>query len=703
MNICEHLTATARIFPERVALRDQQRDWTYAELDELSRIAAGHLAAAGVNPGDRVALILANVPAFPVWYYAALRRGAIAVAISTRLAPDEVAFAVGDCQARILVCGEQTELDRAALPDGVDAVLGVSDEGVWVAPDGKHQADASATAVSDWVDRDAEDPALILYTSGTTGFPKGATLSHRNVRSNVNAFNHLCNMRPGDRILLAVPLFHCFGQNALLNSALNVGATLVMQRGFDLAETKRLIKAERVTQLYGVPMMFQLLLESCSKPELESVNYCFSAAAPLAVEVSEAWQSKFQMPIHEGYGLTETSPFASYNHRLRYEPGSIGMPIDGVEMKIVDPETGRRCPPGELGEIAIRGPNVMLGYWNREAETREAIREGWFHSGDIGRVDERGYFSIVDRVKDMIAVGGLKVFPAEVERVLRELPEVAQAAVVGVPSRVLGEQVVAFVVLAKGTPNDEPQLTSIRRHAAAKLADYKVPRRIVAVAELPHNPSGKVLKTRLRELAAEAMSDPGMAPAPELRPPREDLTARPQAENDGIRTQVEQAHPAARRDLVGAFLVELVRRVSGDELVPDPHTPLVQAGLDSLMMVEIAERLQREVGAENPLPATLIFDYPTVRDLGDYLLEVLVGDGHTDSQPPAGSAEVAGADSAEVAGAGSPEVAAGPTEIAVADRSEIPTPGQSEVVGQSEIVGMSEAEATAELMRELEN
>ena len=366
MNVCECLTVNAVLFPERVALIFQGQQITYRQLDDLSAAAAEVLKSRGVEIGDRVAIQIGNCPAFPVWYYATLRLGAIAVSISTRLSDSEREYIIDHSGSRVLVSdGKTGEEDSATEPC------------IRVSRDGKSYDDvglAVAREPGQWHDADPNDPALILYTSGTTGFPKGATLSHRNVRSNVAAFNHLCQMKTTDSVLLAVPLFHCFGQNALLNSVLNVGATLVLQERFDLAESKQLIRRHRVNQLYGVPMMFQLLLDYCTKEDLESVDYCFSAAAPLAIQVAIDWEKKFSLPIYEGYGLTETSPFASYNHRNSFVAGSIGMPIDSVEMKIVDPETGEQREPDQLGEIAIRGPNVMLGYWNQPRNTKSDSR-----------------------------------------------------------------------------------------------------------------------------------------------------------------------------------------------------------------------------------------------------------------------------------------------------------------------------------------
>lgn len=621
MNICEHLTRTSRIVPHNVAIRFEGVSYTYAQLDRMVSIASDSLVRSGVVPGDRVALMLGNVPAFVVWYYAALRIGAIVASISTRSAIPEAVGLLQDCTAKCLVTSEERQFSmKGKLPGSVTTIIATSDT----------SDECNAQTLSedecrdrDWIDVSPDDPAVILYTSGTTGFAKGATLSHKNIRSNVCAFNHLCHMQPHDRMLLAVPLFHCFGQNALLNSALNVGATLVLQRAFDLNETKRLIRQERVTQLYGVPMMFQLLLESCEPKDLESVNYCFSAAATLPLQVSQQWQVKFGMPINEGYGLTETSPFASYNHRLHFVPGSIGTPIDSVEMKVVDTETGETCPPGELGEIAIRGPNVMLGYWNRKAETENVIRDGWFHSGDIGRVDEAGYFSIVDRVKDMISVGGLKVFPAEAERVLRKHPLVKDAAVVGIEEKVFGEQVVAFVVLEDRGKSGVNDLLEIKEYAKEQLANYKVPRIIVQIDELPRNPSGKVLKRELRSdrfremIANHAQEDEGSIETTHA-------VTRSRLRDPILRQRLAETHRKQHHRVAEAYLLELVQSLSGDEQLPDATLSFLDIGLDSLALVEISNQIQLELGRDFEIPATLVFDYPRICDLSKFLVEAII-------------------------------------------------------------------------------
>ena len=674
MNICEHLTVVARLFPDRTAICFEQQRFTYAQLDRLSASAADQLAAAGIRRGERVALMLPNVPSFVVWYYAALRLGAIAVSISTRLTASEVAFVVSDSGAKAFVSlASALATVQSELPSSIDKIFSTSESGDLC--DGQPMLPDDFTP-STWVETDPHEAALILYTSGTTGFAKGATLSHLNVRSNVHAFNHLCNMDADQRILLSVPLFHCFGQNALLNSALNVGATLVLQRQFDLNEAKRLIAEHQITQLYGVPMMFQLFLDSCQQADLASIKYCFSAAAPLPIQVSNSWNQKFGMPINEGYGLTETSPFASYNHRLQFVPGSIGTPIDLVEMKIVDMETGHPCEVGGLGEIAIRGPNVMLGYWNRPQDTKDAIRDGWFYSGDIGRCDERGYFYIVDRVKDMIAVGGLKVYPAEVERVLLDHAYVDQVAVVGVPEAVFGEQVVAFVVLNEQTQPTEHAFAQIWQHAKARLAQYKVPRQLIPIDQLPRNPSGKVLKTVLRQYDLQdiRLLSGADAAATDDKPHVTHMLATKLREPT-LRKQLEAAHAVSHGRIANLFVQQLIQQVSDSEELPSVDARFLEAGLDSLMLVEISSQIQAEIGPQHEVPTTLVFDHPRICDLANYLVTALNAD-----LSASGAKQPASKDAT----------------------TSLQQPGNVGLTRRQQIASMSEDQALAELERELD-
>lgn len=669
MNICEHLSVTAKLFPDKEALVFEGHRFTFAELEALSQAAAERLIESGVSRGDRVALMLPNVPSFVIWYYAALRVGGIAVSISTRSAASEASLLVSDCGARVFVTlAESHDAVQSELPECVENCFLVSELGdVYDGDLLKRSKACDAT----WVNADPDEAAVILYTSGTTGFAKGATLSHLNVRSNVHAFNHLCGMQPRDRILLAVPLFHCFGQNALLNAAFNVGATLVLQRAFDPTESKRLIADEQVTQLYGVPMMFQLFHDSCEPADFASVNYCFSAAATLPIQTSDRWLEKIGMPIYEGYGLTETSPFASYNHRTKYVPGSIGMPIDCVEMKIVDTETGQDCHAGELGEIAVRGPNVMLGYWNRPEDTATAIREGWFHSGDIGRVDPEGFFYIVDRVKDMISVGGLKVYPAEVERVLLDHPAVLQAAVIGFRDDVFGEKVAAFIV-PQASYSNEDMTSEILQHTKNNLANYKVPTAVAFVDELPRNASGKILKTKLREMdMATVIPDADLGKQSELGVDASEAISAKAVRAPTLRDQLASTYESRRLEVASTFVTNLVQAISGSEEIPDPQTRFLDAGLDSLMIVEMSSQIQVEIGTEQEVPATLVFDHPRICDLGEFLVQAL-----SPSDPS--------------------------KEVTTQPNTKSTSRPIQDMASQNEIANMTEREALEELMKELE-
>lgn len=623
MNICENIFTNAKLFADHTAIVFDERTLSYADVERLSSQAAKLLMDHGVERGDRVGILLPNVPAFAVWYYAVLRLGAVAVSISTRLTPEEVAFVINDCQARLLVTNEESnDSIRSNLPECVEHALAASDWADRI--EGDSLDDCPRLDAISFVHVEPDEPAAILYTSGTTGFPKGATLSHQNVRATVHAFNHLCQMQHEDRLLLAVPLFHCYGQNALLNAGLNVGATIVIQRRFDLNESKQLIVGHEITKLFGVPTTFQLICDCFEPSDLHSVEYCFSAAATLPIQLSNRWQEKFGMPIYEGYGLTETSPFASYNHRDHFVPGSIGTPVDLVEMKVVDPGSGEVCPTGSLGEIAIRGPNVMLGYWNRPEETATAIRNGWFHSGDIGRVDEAGFFYIVDRVKDMIAVGGMKVFPAEVERVLLDHPSVAEAAVVGFPDPVFGEKVVAFIVVADSSFDSH----KIQHHCQRHLASYKSPREIVHIEELPRNPTGKILKTRLRESDISGLRNwEESAPAGKPVEGESDRTTHghraPSNAAPPIVHKLRDVHPAGRQQAIASLILEELQEIVGQQDLPSAEQRLAETDLDSLMIIELCDRLQRQVGDLFKVPATLVFDHPRIIDLASFLFEKL--------------------------------------------------------------------------------
>ncbi len=471
--------------PRDTSLVFEGRSLDRATLDRRSGAVAAGLAALGVGTGDRVVLSLPNVPEFIEGYLGTVRLGAIAVSANPRLTAEELAFVVRDCGAKVVLTlrPEAVAAGIGGRPDP-PVVVGLGDG--WPAP---------AIATHPVVDVPPDHPAAIVYTSGTTGHPMGATLSHANVLFNSLSKRSHLGIHPDDRLLLFLPLFHCFGQNAVLNAALQAGAAIVLHRAFDPGEVLRSIVNDGVTMVFAVPPVFRILLDAADPGAFPGVRLFFSAASPLPRPVEDGWLSKFGRPINQGYGLTETSPFASYNHRDRYRPGSIGTPIEGVAMKVVSCETGAELAAGEVGEIAIRGPNEMLGYWGRAEATCEAIRDGWFHTGDIGTRDEEGYFYLLDRVKDMINTGGLKAYPAEIEGVLGRHPCVAEAAVFGIPDELLGEVVAARVVT---TPGARVTASELVAHCRGSLAPNKVPGQIEFAESLPRGPTGKVLKRVLR-------------------------------------------------------------------------------------------------------------------------------------------------------------------------------------------------------------
>ena len=381
------------------------------------------------------------------------------------------------------------------------AIEGAAEAGaecVVVEPSAFAEMIASAEPVDEITERAAGDTAVILYTSGTTGKPKGAQLTHANLSVNADVSRLLFSLEPEDVVLGALPLFHAFGQTCGLNAAVAAGASLALIPRFDAGHALEVIEEHRVTVFEGVPTMYAALLHHPERDrfDVSTLRVCVSGGAALAVELLREFEREFECVILEGYGLSETSPVACFNHPDRErKPGSIGTPVEGVELKLVD---AHRCDaaPGEVGEIAIRGHNVMKGYWNRPESTAEAIdADGWFYSGDIARVDEDGCYFIVDRKKDLIIRGGYNVYPREIEEVLYEHPAVREAAVVGIPHADLGEEVAAAVAIRPGMQVTEAE---IRDYVKTNVAAYKYPRQVWFVDELPKGPTGKILKREIR-------------------------------------------------------------------------------------------------------------------------------------------------------------------------------------------------------------
>jgi long-chain acyl-CoA synthetase len=497
VNLAANLTASAEVLGEKTALRLDDLEMSYRALDLASARLAGLLRERGIEPGDRVGIMLPNVPEFAVVYYGVLRAGAVVVPMNVLLKEREVAFYLSDSGARMLFAWHGFAEEAEAGARGTDA------ECVFVMPGEFGRLLSAASPVTELVDRAADDTAVILYTSGTTGTPKGAELTHSNLSSNVSAVVALHSFDEDDVLLGALPLFHSFGQTCSMNAAMAAGATLSLIPRFDAGRALDIIERDRVTVFQGVPTMYSALLHHPRRDcfDVSTLRECVSGGASLPAEVLRGFEEAFGCKLLEGYGLSETSPVASSNRPDRERrPGSVGLPIEGVSMRIVDAD-GADVPVGERGEIVIRGPNVMKGYWGRPEATAEAIRDGWFHSGDIGVMDEDGYFYIVDRIKELIIRGGYNVYPREVEEVLYEHPAVREVAVLGVPHPELGEEVAAAVALKDGAAVDEE---SLRDFVKARVAAYKYPRRISFFDDLPKGPSGKIVKREIELPAASA-------------------------------------------------------------------------------------------------------------------------------------------------------------------------------------------------------
>jgi long-chain acyl-CoA synthetase len=498
MSLVDLLSSTAAQHPDNIAVKLDDAELSYAALDGAAAHVAGLLRSQGVEVGDRVGVMVPNVPHFAVLFHGAQRAGAVVVPMNVLLKSREVAFYLEDSGAKLLFAwsdfAEDAEAGAAAA--GAECVL--------VDPTGFVELVGAAEPSTELAERQGDDTAVILYTSGTTGTPKGAELTHSSLTRNVEVSCELFSISEADVVFGGLPLFHVFGLTCGLNTAIAVGATLTLLPRFDPTKALEILQRDRVTIFEGVPTMYGALLNHPHRAEYDvsALRICVSGGAALPVEVLRGFDEAFSCKILEGYGLSETSPVASFNHPDRErKPGSIGTPIKGVDMKVFD-DDDNDLPQGEVGEIVIRGHNLMKGYWNRAEATEAAIRDGWFHTGDMARVDEDGYYFIVDRKKDMIIRGGYNVYPREIEEVLYEHPAVRECAVLGVPHDDLGEEVGAAVVLKDGADADA---AALRAHARERVAAYKYPRRIWFVDELPKGPTGKILKREI-EVPVEAKS-----------------------------------------------------------------------------------------------------------------------------------------------------------------------------------------------------
>lgn len=518
LNLANILDFSVKEYAQKTALVFGDKRFSYLQLNAVANQVANGLTASGIGKGDKVALSCPNLPYFPMVYFGILKAGAVVVPLNVLLKGREIAYHLNDSDAKAYFCFQGTpELPMAeegwAGYNGADQC-----DDFWVItadPAAPSPIEGTATMgqliadqppVFESVTTQFDDTAVILYTSGTTGFPKGAELSHGSMTMNALGSRELEQLTTDDIHLVVLPLFHSFGQTVLMNAGLSMGNTLVLIPRFDPAAVLGAMQSEKVSIFAGVPTMYWALLTYEDKDAQldigeisKNLRIGISGASSLPIEIINGIKEKYGIPIMEGYGLSETCPVATFNllHKQR-KPGSVGTPIWGIEVMVVDKDS-QPVPTGEVGEIAIRGHNVMKGYYNKPEATAEAFKgTTWFHTGDLGRMDDDGYLYIVDRVKDMIIRGGFNVYPREVEEVLMTHPSVSLASVIGVPHDQHGEEVKAFLVLKEGVQVTEEEILAWSK---TQMAAYKYPRIVEIRDALPMTATGKILK---KELKAES-------------------------------------------------------------------------------------------------------------------------------------------------------------------------------------------------------
>ncbi|BCT68113.1 long-chain fatty acid--CoA ligase [Nitrosospira sp. NRS527] len=510
----------ARKRPDRIAVIYNDRRFSYGQLNAMANMIANGLVNLGIKPGDHVALSCPNLPYFPMAYYGIIKAGAVVVTLNVLLKPREIAYHLQDSEAKAFFCFEgtaelpmgqmgKTAFDTAPQCEHLIVITAnpaspTSIEGAVTLGQLMHDQPPSFAAHAP----QADDTAVILYTSGTTGQPKGAELSHMNLLMNAMVVRDLVAtvMKTGadaeNVVLITLPLFHATAQQAQMNANLLAGATLTLMPRFEAGSVLEVMKRDKVNFWTGVPTMFHALLHYAAANNIDiapiaaSLRLASSGGAPMPVDVMKQFEEMFGVRIMEGYGLSETAPVASFNHMDKpSKAGTVGQALWGVDIICAD-DNDRPVPTGERGEVLIRGHNIMKGYYKRPEATAEAMRNGWFHTGDIGILDEEGYLSIVDRKKDMILRGGYSVYPRELEDVMMTHPSVSLVAVVGIPDEKLGEEIKAFVVRKAGMETTEKELVAWCKE---EFAAYKYPRHIEFRDHLPTSATGKILKRELRQ------------------------------------------------------------------------------------------------------------------------------------------------------------------------------------------------------------
>ncbi len=502
-NLATMLRESRNAKPDHPLCHISDLTFSYAQVDEISGRVASALLGSGLRRGDKVAVQLPNLPQFLITYFAILKAGLVMVPLNPLLKAPEVAYQLQDSESRLLITfeGFAAEAVAGARQAGNVPTYVVNLPGNDQRPEGTKHYDELyfADDTGEIEPTDADDTAVIIYTSGTTGKPKGAELTHFQLYMNCTVAGELFGFEDDDIGVAVLPMFHVFGLSSVLNTAVRFGGTLVLIPRFEIGPVLDAIERHRCTIFSGVPTMYYALLQAdVAGRDLSSLRVGISGGAAIPGEVIRAFEEKFPgVVILEGYGLSETASTTTFNVSAEQRKVlSIGKPIWGVQVRVID-EQDKPLPPGleNIGEIVIRGHNVMKAYYQRPEETAEAFRGGWFHTGDLAYADEDGYLFIVDRKKDLVIRGGYNVYPREVEEVLFGHPAVAEAAVVGKPDPRMGEEVVAFVVLKPGAAASPEEIIA---YCQERLAAYKYPREVRVVAELPKGPTGKILKRELR-------------------------------------------------------------------------------------------------------------------------------------------------------------------------------------------------------------
>ncbi|MUK90107.1 long-chain-fatty-acid--CoA ligase [Ornithinibacillus sp. L9] len=509
MNLSEQLSTTARNHPMKTAYVFQDKETSYYELEASVQQFATQLESLGYQKGDHIALVVGNSPYFIIGLYGAIRAGVVVIPINPLYTPNEMTYILqnGDVKGIItmdVLLGKFASISDQ-LPNVQHYISCESGAGIDLKTHPlsskllsfTHLVKTGSSVFENEPTLEEEDTAIILYTSGTTGKPKGAMLSHKNLFSNAKDVADYLTISGEDRVIAALPMFHVFCLTVSLNAPLMNGGTILIVPKFSPQEVFRTAKEHEATVFAGVPTMYNYLLQTAegNQEDFSGIRLCISGGAAMPVALLKQFEKTFEVKVSEGYGLSEASPVTCFNPLDRpRKPGSIGTSIINVENKVVD-EFGEELPVGEVGELVVRGPNVMKGYYKMPEETAVALKDGWLYTGDMARMDDEGYFYIVDRKKDMILVGGYNVYPREVEEVLYSHPDVAEVAVVGKPDPNTGEAVVSFVVLKDPTITADELIDFCKGH----LAKYKLPTKIEFLDELPKNTTGKILRRQLKD------------------------------------------------------------------------------------------------------------------------------------------------------------------------------------------------------------